>query len=635
MQFASLSGLWFSLAIPFIVLLYLLKRRYIDKEVSSHLLWRRVLREQEANRPWQRLRQQLLLWIQLLAAVLFILALMQPFVWGKHAAKSHVFFVIDASASMQTTADYGTRMDEAKQDILAYARKEAPSSTYSLLVMKDQPELLLQQEPNLSALQAALDKLSPFYGKTKVQEALSLAAVLTRNESQTEVRLYSDTQWSEHLEGIDFSVPVSLNLPQESAPAMNVSISQFGVKVVKNEAKYQAVAVLKNWGSSQISIQTSLYGDAQLIHTDSIQLAAGEQKSIYIDQLAHADVYKMHIEEKDALEADNTAYAFPEGSAQRKVAYVGDGNLFLEKALILAKTEVLNIQKSPDGTYPVPLGQRPDLLILDGVNEAFLQTVQWRKLATSTPIWRIAASSKTSSSDRKEAEVTPFTIADHPVTRYVRLLDATVAQVKTRPMEPWEKPIVSSGTLPLLMAGDENGMPRLTFAFSLQDSDLALRSEFPILVQNAVGWLTEHKGGNLGRFTAGERKEIAFHPEASKAVWQTDIEGVSEQQVEHTGSLLANLQTAPARPGLYQLKEYNANGLLLQSRWLEVVMDGRESNVNAKMAGKLTFIKSVLSHEESSLDGQQSHISLIPWIIVILLLVILLEWEVYRRGHAV
>jgi hypothetical protein len=142
MQFASLSGLWFSLSIPFIALLYLLKRRYIDTEVSSHMLWRRILREQEANQPWQRLRRQLLLLLQLTAAALFVLALMQPLFRGQQTAKSHIFFVIDASASMQTLTDHGTRLEQAKQSILTYARDKAQNRSYSLLVMKDQPELL-------------------------------------------------------------------------------------------------------------------------------------------------------------------------------------------------------------------------------------------------------------------------------------------------------------------------------------------------------------------------------------------------------------------------------------------------------------------------------------------------------------
>ena len=57
MLLGSAASAVFALALPAILLMYLLKRRYPETEIASHLLWRRALREQEANRPWQRLRR--------------------------------------------------------------------------------------------------------------------------------------------------------------------------------------------------------------------------------------------------------------------------------------------------------------------------------------------------------------------------------------------------------------------------------------------------------------------------------------------------------------------------------------------------------------------------------------------------
>ncbi|MCC6191901.1 MAG: BatA domain-containing protein, partial [Anaerolineales bacterium] len=53
---ALLLGL---LAIP-ILILYMLKLRRREVEVSSTLLWQLLLRDREANAPWQRLRRNLL-----------------------------------------------------------------------------------------------------------------------------------------------------------------------------------------------------------------------------------------------------------------------------------------------------------------------------------------------------------------------------------------------------------------------------------------------------------------------------------------------------------------------------------------------------------------------------------------------
>ncbi|MBD0379144.1 vWA domain-containing protein [Paenibacillus sedimenti] len=632
MQFASLGGLWFALSLPFIVLLYMLKRRYTDTEVSSHLLWQRVLREQEANRPWQKLRRQLLLWLQLLAAALFVIALMQPYVQRQHSAKTHVIFVLDDSASMQASDDHRTRLDEVKTEMLEYAREHAPNSAYTLLVMKDQPEVLISRQNGVSSLQEALKQAGPFYGKTNYQEALSLASALSRDDRNAEVRVYTDGQWTEQASGVVFSVPVTVQkLSGTTAPA-NVSISQFGVKSIADGSAYQAVAALKNWSSSPISMKATAFIDSQAVHTDSIELKPGEQKSIFIDQLARGDVYKLQIDTKDAMEADNTAYAFPEGSGRIQAAYVGEGNLFLEKALALAKVDLLNVQKNASGAYPLPLGRKPDLILLDGVDEAAINGEGWKRLLASTPAWSIAPGSAAAI---EEAAVLPYTIADHPITRYIHLQDVNVAGIQKRAARPWEKPIVQSAASPLMLAGMETGIPRLTFAFSLQHTDLVLRPEFPVLVQNAAAWLTQFRGGNLGRVVAGETKEIALHPETVKASWKHDSEGAVKDEISaaQNGITLQSRQIVPASPGLYQFAEYNQEGHLIQTRPLEVTMDPRESNINDQTEIKLS------KKDDSQSIGQERVESLnhpiAPWIVVILLIMMLFEWEVYRRGLSV
>lgn len=89
MGIQSWVSLWFGLTLPAIVLMYMFKRKYVDMAVPSHLLWDRVLRNLEANRPWQKLQNRLLLWLQLLVAALLVFALMQPFLQVS-GAEAHI-----------------------------------------------------------------------------------------------------------------------------------------------------------------------------------------------------------------------------------------------------------------------------------------------------------------------------------------------------------------------------------------------------------------------------------------------------------------------------------------------------------------------------------------------------------------
>ncbi len=62
-----------------IVTMYLLRLRREERTVSSTFLWSQLVRDVEANAPWQRLRHNWLLWLQLLIALLLAFALARPF----------------------------------------------------------------------------------------------------------------------------------------------------------------------------------------------------------------------------------------------------------------------------------------------------------------------------------------------------------------------------------------------------------------------------------------------------------------------------------------------------------------------------------------------------------------------------
>jgi hypothetical protein len=78
MNFLAPVALLFGLlAIP-ILALYLLKLRRREVKVSSTLLWEQVLSDREVNAPWQRLKRNLLLFLQLLILAALVLALARP-----------------------------------------------------------------------------------------------------------------------------------------------------------------------------------------------------------------------------------------------------------------------------------------------------------------------------------------------------------------------------------------------------------------------------------------------------------------------------------------------------------------------------------------------------------------------------
>src|ERR1700712_5417650 len=86
-----------------IIALYFLKLRRRPVQVPSTLLWRRSLEDLHVNSLFQRLRKNLLLFLQLLAVLLAMLALAGPRTKGTTGQGQQYILALDNSASMSAT----------------------------------------------------------------------------------------------------------------------------------------------------------------------------------------------------------------------------------------------------------------------------------------------------------------------------------------------------------------------------------------------------------------------------------------------------------------------------------------------------------------------------------------------------
>jgi len=119
----GLAGLAAAVAVPTLIILYFLKLRRRDVEVSTTLLWRKAIQDLQANAPFQRLRRNILLLLQLLVLACVLFALAQPRIRGTQPVGTRHIILIDRSASMSALdgedgAPVGrerTRLEQAKR----------------------------------------------------------------------------------------------------------------------------------------------------------------------------------------------------------------------------------------------------------------------------------------------------------------------------------------------------------------------------------------------------------------------------------------------------------------------------------------------------------------------------------------
>src|SRR6478609_4452642 len=109
MHFLSPLAFAFAASIPAVVVFYLLKRKRVVKLVSSTLLWQRFLSETQASSPFQKLRKNWLLILQIILLAIAVLALSRPFFATKTKPAQLRVVVLDTSASMQATDESPSR----------------------------------------------------------------------------------------------------------------------------------------------------------------------------------------------------------------------------------------------------------------------------------------------------------------------------------------------------------------------------------------------------------------------------------------------------------------------------------------------------------------------------------------------
>src|SRR5438270_5110476 len=118
MSFLAPIAFAFAASIPVVILFYLLTRKRVVKLVSSTFPWQKFLAETQASAPFQKLRKNWLLILQIILLALTVLALSRPFFKTKATPAQLRVVILDASASMQATDERLSRFEKARSEAL-------------------------------------------------------------------------------------------------------------------------------------------------------------------------------------------------------------------------------------------------------------------------------------------------------------------------------------------------------------------------------------------------------------------------------------------------------------------------------------------------------------------------------------
>ena len=213
-----------AVAIPALVILYLLKLRRRDVEISTTLLWKKAVQDLQANAPLQKLRRNIMLFLQLLVLGALLFALAEPVMKsGSFKGQRHVI-LLDRSASMATldsslnTSTPTPRLEQAKKEALAlvdslrepglFAKATNATGDEAMIIAFDNAADVRQSfTSDKQKLRAAIEGITQSDAPTSLGEAMRLA------KAHAPKRIHVDTDGSTQvIEGLSGGPQVAIHL---------------------------------------------------------------------------------------------------------------------------------------------------------------------------------------------------------------------------------------------------------------------------------------------------------------------------------------------------------------------------------------------------------------------------------------
>ncbi|MGB9624563.1 MAG: vWA domain-containing protein, partial [Phycisphaerae bacterium] len=173
---APWSAIVAAAVIPPLVLLYFLKLKRREQPVSSTLLWKRAAQDLQVNSPFQRLRNNLLLLLQILVLLLGVLASTEP-IWKRARAREKTLIVlVDQSASMSAVeADGRTRLEKAKELARQMVDDMGDNDQMMIVAFAERARTVASFTNDRTLLKKQIDAIEPTDAPTRLRDALTLA----------------------------------------------------------------------------------------------------------------------------------------------------------------------------------------------------------------------------------------------------------------------------------------------------------------------------------------------------------------------------------------------------------------------------------------------------------------------------
>jgi len=524
----------------------------------------------------KQLQKNALLFLQLLALLLLVLALMNPYVKKSTIVGAQTIFIVDTSATMLAGKEQST-FDAHKKEMLSLVG-QLNGRPVTLITTGNTPKAVLQQVTNTKDIEKAIQELEVTYETAQMNKALDVAQAFV-GDIPTSIYVFTDA-----LDKKDLPMEkdtVKWIVKGSAKDLKNVAITRFAATT--DGQTTMALVQLQN--DTDLEQRTTLLlqnAENNKVVSEDITLPPNEAVTKTFKDLPLEDTLTATIAVEDDYTVDNSQTVLLQTTTSKIVV---DQSLhqLIQKGFQTINSSVKII---------------PSLQIADN-QEATVVTNQTALLGKmDKPIVLFGRDD----TEKIEAKGEVNTTSD-ALFAFSELKDIYVSTVY--PGFDSYQTIASVGDHPFIQRSPKGDLVILA---DIADTDWPLHPSFPLFLWSAEQQLSESIG-SLGIFTPNEQRAVAL----KQGDWS-----VYSQDDQFLSSITNGLLTAPMKPGIYTARS-----------------EGEEKRLIVQLQAQERVIPKGTSYTLGELkeNGKEeiAKASLVPWLILLILLVLVTEWEVQRR----
>jgi hypothetical protein len=523
-----------ALVIPSLLILYFLKLRRREMVVPSTILWRKAIQDLQVNSPFQRLRRNLLLLLQLLILLALLLAFSRPVTSYRPPPGARSVILIDRSASMSAhDMNDHPRLEEAKRRAKELVDSMVKDSSAMIVAFDDSAETAQSFTSDQVALKRAIDSIEPTDRHTKLKLAYELADAsmafnpdqLRPNVDPADVYLYSDGR---ALDANDVSVHGKLHFERVGADdSGNVGIVALSAKRnYERPTQVQVFVRLANFGTQPVETPVQLSVDGEVVEAGGgsknetafllPQRWANDEREKWVKDngrsptdsvtfdldltsAATITVKQMH-RAGDVLAADDVAQVVVPSPRQLAVLLVTDGNVYLQDAMASLNLKAPATMLPPEYEQKQP--QSFDVVIYDRYTPKWVPEAGNFVYVGAVPPVTPGPGQKITVA--KDGLGNPITISgeevldwnrDHPILKDL-LLNRIWVQSSLKLQVPLDAQTLVDGLKsPLIVLARDGKRTNIVISFDVIASTWPLELSFPMFWHRAMQFLAV--GGDM------------------------------------------------------------------------------------------------------------------------------------------